>query len=31
MQGGTDSIEAESFAKKETGGSATQKSDKLRL
>ena len=29
MQGGTDSIEAESFAKKETGGSATQKSDKL--
>jgi len=29
MQGGTDSIEAESFAKKETGGSTTQKSDKL--
>ena len=29
MQGCTDSIEAESFAKKETGGSTTQKSDKL--
>ena len=29
MQGGTDSIEAESFAKKETGLSTTQKSDKL--